>query len=69
MTSEISEYERLRQKNIEENNRKLRELGLPAMATSTFKRPEDPGYVILKSKAFTTDLLLLGMQVNNLLCL
>ena len=69
MTLEIPQYERLRKKRVEENNRKLLELGLRAMATSIFKRPEDPGYVTLKSKVFPTDLLLLGMQVNNMLCL
>ena len=67
MTGTIQDYERLRKKNIENNNRKLRELGLSPMVTSTFKRPEDLGYVTLKYKPFTTDMLHLGIQVNNML--
>ena len=66
MAGAIPEYERLRKKNIEDNNRKLRELGLLLMGTPTFKRREDPGYLTLKYKPFTTDLLHLGLQVNNM---
>ena len=68
MEGTIGEYERLRKKNIENNNRKLQELGLTSMVTSTFKKPEDPVYVTLKYQHFTTDLLHLGLQVNNMLC-
>jgi hypothetical protein len=46
MAATTPEYERLRNKNIEENNRKLRELGLPPMSSTKFKMLEDPRYVI-----------------------
>jgi len=32
--------------NIEKNNHKLRELGLPSISSTKFKTPEDPRYVI-----------------------
>jgi hypothetical protein len=46
MAATIPEYERLRNKNIEENNRKLRELDLPPISSTKFKKPEDSRYVI-----------------------
>lgn len=45
MVATIQEYERLRKKNTEENNRKLRKLGLSPILPTKFKRLEDPGYV------------------------
>lgn len=56
----IPEYKRLHSKNIEDNNRKLMELGLDPMGASNFKRPLDPGYVSLNSNPFATDILHLG---------
>ena len=46
MAATIPKYERLRNKNIEENNRKLRELGLPPISSTKFKTLEDPRYVM-----------------------
>jgi hypothetical protein len=62
MEEEIPEYERIRKKNIEANNQKLRELGLTPIGTSHFKRPEDPGYVTPNPN--TTDLLPLALLMK-----
>ena len=69
MEATTPEYERLRKKNIENNNKKLQELGLKPIGTSTFKKPEDPGYVTLNYHSFTTGLLHLRLQVNNMFVL
>ena len=52
MEGAIPEYERMRKKNIEVNNQKFWELSLTPIATSNFKRPQDPGYVTLNPKAY-----------------
>ena len=69
MEATTPEYERVRKKNIENNNKKLQELGLKSLVTSTFKRPEDLGYVTLNYHSFSTGLLHLGLQANNMFVL
>lgn len=45
MESKISEYEKERMKRIQKNEEVLKELGLPAIARSTIKKPAGRGSV------------------------
>lgn len=45
MAPTIPNYKRLRNKKIEETAQVLMELGLPALTSSKFKRPQDLGYM------------------------
>lgn len=45
MAPGISEYEKFRNKTIAKNSEVLHDLGLPALAAKTLKRPGDKRYV------------------------